>query len=166
MQQDNKKKLIFNSLIIIAIFLLDRFSKLYVLNLAETNGNVDILLTNYLNLYLVWNEGIAFGLLNFEQSELYNLITLLIGIILVIVLIIIIKMQDIRVYFYSIIFGGGAGNLYDRYHYSAVPDFIDLHINNFHWFVFNIADIFISLGVVCLILVELILDKYLKNENK
>jgi len=166
MQLKNKKKLFFNGLIIITIFLLDRISKLYVINLAEINNTVDIYLTKYLNIYLIWNEGIAFGLLNFQQNGLYNLITYVIAIIIVVVLIMLIKTNDIRVYFYACILGGAIGNLFDRYYYAAVPDFIDLHVNNFHWFIFNIADIFITIGVVCLILVELIFNKYLKNEIK
>jgi signal peptidase II len=161
-----KKKIIFCSLIVVAIFLLDRFTKLYVLSLVEIYNHVDIFVTSFLNIYLVWNKGIAFGLLNFEQSEIYNLITGIIAIISLAILVTIIKIKDIRVYFLSFIFAGAIGNLFDRLYYTAVPDFIDLHINNFHWFIFNVADIFISFGVICLILVELIFDKYLINENK
>jgi|TARA_B110000967_G_C18692356_1_gene463678 signal peptidase II len=162
----NKKKLIFSSGIIITIFILDRLSKLYVLNIAKINNTVDIYITKYLNIYLIWNEGIAFGMLTFDQSNMYNLISSLILIISILVLILIIKTNDIRFYFYSFIFGGAIGNLFDRLYYSAVPDFIDLHINNLHWFVFNVADIFISIGVLCLILVELIFNKSLENEKK
>jgi signal peptidase II len=161
-----KKKIIFCSLIVVSIFLLDRFTKLYVLSLVEIHNHVDIFVTSFLNIYLVWNKGIAFGLLNFEQSEIYNLITGIIVIISLAILATIIKIKDIRVYFLSFIFAGAIGNLFDRLYYTAVPDFIDLHINNFHWFIFNVADIFISFGVICLILVELIFDKYLINENK
>ena len=166
MKPVNKKKLIFSSGIIITIFILDRLSKLYVLNIAKINNTVDIYITKYLNIYLIWNEGIAFGLLTFDQSNMYNLISSLIVIISILVLILIIKTTDIRFYFYSLIFGGAIGNLFDRFYYSAVPDFIDLHINNLHWFVFNVADIFISIGVICLILVELIFNKSLENEKK
>jgi signal peptidase II len=161
-----KKKITFCSLIVVAIFLLDRFTKLYVLSLVEIHNHVDIFVTSFLNIYLVWNKGIAFGLLNFEQSEIYNLITGIIAIISLAILVTIIQIKDIRVYFLSFIFAGAIGNLFDRLYYTAVPDFIDLHINNFHWFIFNVADIFISFGVICLILVELIFDKYLINENK
>ncbi len=166
MQIKGKKKLIVCSLIIIGIFLLDRLTKIYVLNLAETNNTVDIFLTTFLNIYLVWNKGIAFGLLNFDYSVIYNLITSIIALISLVILVMIIKMKDIRIYFLSFIFAGAIGNLFDRLYYTAVPDFIDLHVNNFHWFVFNVADIFISFGIFCLILVELIFDKYLINENK
>ena len=119
-----------------------------------------------MNIYLIWNEGIAFGLLSFSQSSIYNIITVLIVIISLVVYTLIIKTNDIRFYFYSLVFGGATGNLFDRLYYSAVPDFIDLHINNYHWFIFNVADIFITIGVVCLILVELIFNKSLKNEKK
>tara|TARA_B100000767_G_scaffold232985_1_gene225133 strand:+ start:265 stop:762 length:498 start_codon:yes stop_codon:yes gene_type:complete len=164
--QIKKKKIIFCSLIIIVIFLLDRFTKLYVLSLVEIDNHIDIFVTSFLNIYLVWNKGIAFGLLNFEQSGIYNLITGIIAMISLAILVMIVKTKDIRVYFLSFIFAGAISNLFDRLYYSAVPDFIDLHVNNFHWFIFNVADIFISFGVICLILVEIIFDKYLINENK
>ena len=166
MKIENRKKFIYSSLIIIVIFFLDRFSKIYILSILEINGSVDIFLTKYLNIYLIWNEGIAFGLLSFDQSSIYSAITVLITIISMLVLILIIKTKDIRFYFYSFVFGGAVGNLFDRLYYSAVPDFIDLHINNYHWFIFNVADIFITIGVLCLILVELIFNKSLDNEKK
>ena len=166
MKIENRKKFIYSSLIIIVIFFLDRFSKIYILSILEINGSVDIFLTKYLNIYLIWNEGIAFGLLSFDQSSIYSSITALITIISILVLILIIKTKDIRFYFYSFVFGGAVGNLFDRLYYSAVPDFIDLHINNYHWFIFNVADIFITIGVLCLILVELILNNSLDNEKK
>ena len=166
MKLENKKKFIYSSLIIVIIFLLDRFSKIYVLSLAKINGSVDIFLTKYLNIYLIWNEGIAFGLLSFDESNLYFVVTVLIVIISIVVLVLIIKTNDIRFYFYLFIFGGALGNLFDRLYYSAVPDFIDVHINNYHWFIFNVADIFITIGVLCLILVELIFNKSLDNEKK
>ena len=166
MKIENRKKFIYSSLIIIVIFFLDRFSKIYILSILEINGSVDIFLTKYLNIYLIWNEGIAFGLLSFDQSNIYSSITVLITIISILILILIIKTKDIRFYFYSFVFGGAVGNLFDRLYYSAVPDFIDLHINNYHWFIFNVADIFITIGVLCLILVELILNNSLDNEKK
>jgi signal peptidase II len=165
MKVENRKKFIYSTLIVIVIFSLDRFSKAYVLSFLKINGSVDIFLTKYLNIYLIWNDGIAFGLLSFDQSSTYSVITALITIISIVVLILIIKTKDIRFYFYSFIFGGAVGNLFDRFYYSAVPDFIDLHINNYHWFIFNVADIFITVGVMCLILVELIFNKSLENEK-
>ena len=166
MKIENRKKFIHSLLIITVIFFLDRFSKNYILSILEVNGSVDIFLTKYLNIYLIWNEGIAFGLLSFDQSSIYSMITMLITIITIVVLVLIIKTKDIRFYFYSFVFGGAVGNLFDRLYYSAVPDFIDLHINNYHWFIFNVADIFITIGVLCLILVELIFNKSLDNEKK
>ena len=152
-------------MISISIFILDRLTKLYVINYAEINGSVDIFLTTFLNIYLIWNKGIAFGLLNFEQSVIYALISWIIAIISLVILVMIKKAKDIRVYFLTFVFAGAISNLFDRYYYSAVPDFLDLHINNFHWFVFNVADIFISLGVICLIIFEIIFNKPLRNEK-
>ena len=167
MKEENIKKFIYSSLIIAIIFLIDRISKIYIISLANiNNGSVDIFVAKYLNIYLIWNEGIAFGLLSFDQSSIYSSITALITIISIVVLILIVKTNDIRFYFYSFVFGGATGNIFDRLYYSAVPDFIDLHINNYHWFIFNVADIFITIGVLCLILVELILNNSLDNEKK
>ena len=166
MKVENKKKFIYSSLIVLIIFFLDRFSKIYIVSLAKINSSVDIFVTKYLNIYLIWNEGIAFGLLSFARSSIYASITALIAIISTVVLVLIIKTNDIRFYFYSFVLGGAVGNLFDRLYYSAVPDFIDLHINDYHWFIFNVADIFITIGVLCLILVELIFNKSLDNEKK
>ena len=160
----NFKKFFLYSAIVIFIFILDRFSKLYVISLAETNDIVDIYLTPFLNLYLIWNKGIAFGLLSFDKNLIYNFITILIIVITFVILIIIIRSNDYRVYFFIFIFGGSTGNLFDRIYYSAVPDFIDFHSNDFHWFIFNVADIFISLGVLCLIFVEIFFNKKANNE--
>ncbi len=160
----NFKKFFLYSAIVILIFLLDRISKFYILNLAEINNSVDIYLTPFLNLHLIWNKGIAFGLLSFSQSSIYNFITILIVVITFVILIIIIRSNDYRVYFFIFIFSGSLGNLFDRIYYSAVPDFIDFHLSDFHWFIFNVADIFISLGVLCLIFVEIFFNKKVNNE--
>ena len=164
MEKINLKKTIIYTFIIIIIFSLDRFSKLYIFNLAETNNSVDVYLTSFLNLYLIWNKGIAFGIFSFDQSWIYNSISALITIIILIIFFMIIKSLDFRVYFFLFILGGSLGNLFDRLYYTAVPDFIDFHINNFHWFIFNVADIFISIGVVCLILVEIFYKNKQENE--
>merc|ERR1712093_842170 len=107
----------------------------------------------------VWNSGIAFGLLSFDQSEIYNLITILIVFINLLIVYLIIKLKDIRSYFFLIVLGGSLGNLFDRIYYSAVLDFIDISFKNFHWFIFNVADIFISIGIICLIFAELLIYK-------
>ena len=160
----NFKKFFLYSAIVILIFLLDRISKFYILSLAEINNSVDIYLTPFLNLHLIWNKGIAFGLLSFSQSSIYSFITILIVVITFVILIIIIRSNDYRVYFFIFIFSGSLGNLFDRIYYSAVPDFIDFHLSDFHWFIFNVADIFISLGVLCLIFVEIFFNKKPNNE--
>ena len=162
MIKNNFKKNIIFIIIFIFIFATDRLSKLYILNLAEIDQTLNLFVTPFLNFYLIWNKGIAFGLFSFDQNFIYNLITFLIVIITLIILFIALKSKDYKGYFFISIFSGSIGNLYDRLYYSAVPDFIDFHINNFHWFIFNVADIFISLGVICLISVEI----FVKKENK
>ncbi|MBD1170311.1 signal peptidase II [Pelagibacterales bacterium SAG-MED02] len=150
----NSKFFYINLIIIISIFILDRVTKLYVIYLDKINSGSEIYLSKYLNIYLIWNEGIAFGLFSFDEKNLYNYLTILILIIVVFILFWIIKSKGIQKYALSMISGGALGNLFDRILYRAVPDFIDLHINNFHWFIFNIADIFITIGVFLMILSE------------
>ena len=153
------KKVFIYLLIISFAFFLDRISKIYILNLAESSGAVNIPLTSFLNFILVWNTGIGFGLFSFDGSTMYNLITILIVIVNLIIIYLMLTSNDIRGYLFSIILGGSLGNLFDRLYYSAVPDFIDFNYNNYHWFVFNVADIFISVGIICLIFVELFFNK-------
>ncbi len=150
----NSKFFNINLIIIISIFILDRVTKLYVIYLDKINSGSEIYLSKYLNIYLIWNEGIAFGLFSFDEKNLYNYLTIFILIIVVFILFWIIKSKGIQKYALSMISGGALGNLFDRILYRAVPDFIDLHINNFHWFIFNIADIFITIGVFLMILSE------------
>ena len=159
------KKFSLNLITLGVIFLIDRLTKLYILKLAEVENSVDIYLTSYLNLYLIWNKGIAFGLLSMNESMTYNTITFIIGIIIIIILYTLWKNDNIQRYFLVLIAGGALGNFYDRIIYTAVPDFIDLHFNDFHWFVFNVADIFITVGVFCLILVEFFYNDKLTNEK-
>ena len=162
--QTNYKKYLKYLLLVSIIFILDRLSKLYILNLAENTNLVDIYVNSYLNLYLVWNKGIAFGLFSFDENYFYNFITILIIIVTFVILIMIYKANDFKVYFLLLIISGALGNLFDRLYYTAVPDFIDFHINDIHWFIFNVADIFISIGVICLIFVEIFMNKESKNE--
>jgi len=159
MNKTEYKKFFLNFIILITIFLIDRISKLYILKLAKIENSVDIYLTPYLNLFLIWNKGIAFGLLSMDESLIYNIITIIIGLIIFVILFMILKNKSIQRYFLILIAGGALGNFYDRIVYAAVPDFIDLHFGGFHWFVFNVADIFITVGVLCLILVELFDNK-------
>ena len=165
MFRKNYKKILLNLVLIIVLFLIDRISKIYILKLAELNNAVDIYITPYLNLYLIWNKGVAFGLISFDDQFIYNLITFFISLIIITLIVVTAKSKAIKKYFYMMIIGGALGNFFDRVYYSAVPDFIDLHIGNFHWFVFNIADIFITIGVICLITAEMITDKNINNEK-
>ena len=151
----NFKKIFLDSLIILVIFFIDRVTKIYILKIVELENVVDIYLTPYLNFYLIWNNGIAFGLFSFNESLIYNIITLAISIITIVIMIMIIKSEGVKQYSLIFVFGGAIGNLFDRIYYSAVPDFIDFHIMNFHWFIFNVADIFITLGIICLIYAEI-----------
>ena len=167
MSKTNIKKFIFYFLIISIVFVLDRVSKIYVINYFENTLDTEIYLSNFLNIILVWNEGIGFGLLSFQDVSIYNFITLIIILINLIIIYFIYKYKDIRGFLLTLVLGGSLGNLFDRIAFSAVPDFIDFNYNNFHWFIFNIADIFITIGVICLIFVELILNnKKLKNEDE
>ena len=158
------KQFYINLLIIITIFIIDRFSKAYVIYLDKFNQGYELFSSKFLNIHLIWNEGIAFGLFSFNQNNLYNLLTLIISIIVIVILKMIINSYGIKKYGLMMIFGGALGNLFDRIFYKAVPDFIDFHIEEFHWFVFNVADIFITTGVIIMILYELILNNQ-KNEH-
>ena len=138
-------------LLIIIIFSLDRVTK----NIVIKNFIDNIFYFNdFINLDLIWNIGIGFGLLSFDSLLIYNLITALIGLVIIILFYIVVISSTLDKLIFSIIIGGALGNLYDRLLYKAVPDFIDLHYNTFHWFTFNVADIFITLGVLAMILKE------------
>jgi signal peptidase II len=164
MNKARLKIFLLNFIILIIIFLIDRVSKFYILKLAEVGNSVDIYVTSYLNLFLIWNKGVAFGLLSMNESMVYNAITLMISLIIIVILFMMWKNDNVQRYFLALVAGGALGNLYDRIVYNAVPDFIDLHFYGFHWFVFNIADIFITVGVLCLILVELFYNNKITNE--
>ena len=152
-------KSLINILFVLILFCIDRFSKIYVIELAEKTDITEVYLTSFLNSYLVWNTGIAFGLFSLSSELIYNLFTTLIVLINLIIIYLILITKDFRKYFFLLILGGSFGNLFDRLYYGSVPDFIDFHIGNFHWFIFNIADIFITVGVICLILAELLYKK-------
>ena len=140
-------------------FFLDRLSKFYILKIFKSESIDYFTVTSFLNFSLVFNKGIAFGLFSFNEQLYYNIITLIIILITLIVLYLAIKSNGIEKVSFSLIFGGSLGNIFDRLYYSSVVDFIDLHINNFHWFIFNFADLFISLGVIMLILLEFLKKK-------
>ena len=156
------KNLLNHFIIIILIFIIDRVSKVYLLILHENGIDVDFYIFPFLNIYLIWNTGIGFGLFSIDPNIFYHLLTALIGMINIVLIILLFNLNGIRKYFISMILGGSFGNFFDRIYYFAVPDFVDLHVGNFHWFIFNIADIFITIGVICLILVEI----FSKSINK
>lgn len=160
-----KKNYYFDILILFLIFILDRFSKIYVIYLSEKNNYSQIFSSKFLDIHLIWNEGIAFGLLSFSETYFYNLISIIIAIIIFILFLMIIRSKGLKKLLFISILGGAMGNFYDRMVYKAVPDFIDFHINDFHWFIFNIADIFISIGVFFMILYEIIDNNSEKNEK-
>ena len=148
------KKNFFILIFILSIFFLDRISKYIIINLETLYGEKKYVLTSFLNFELIWNDGIAFGMLSFKDQFYYNIITFIIFIVTLIVFILMLKTPGIQKYGFMMVFGGSLGNMYDRLYYSSVPDFIDFHFNNFHWFIFNVADIFITLGVFLLIYSE------------
>ena len=162
MKSEKTKKIIIGILILVFVFILDRITKITILNIAEETGKVDIYLNQFLNFYLVWNKGIGFGLLSFDQEFTYNLVTYVIVIINLIIVYLIFSEKGYRSYFLLVILGGSSGNLFDRFYFNAVPDFIDLNYNGFHWFIFNVADIFITIGIICLIIAELVIYKKVK----
>ena len=148
------KQFYINLLIIITIFIIDRVSKAYVIYLDKFNQGYELFTSKFLNIFLIWNKGIAFGFFSFDQGYLYKLITLIITIVVFIIFIMMMRNNGFKKYSLLLILGGSLGNLYDRILYAGVPDFIDFHIGELHWFIFNIADIFITLGVIFMILLE------------
>ncbi len=151
--------LFINTLIVFIIFFLDRISKSIVINFDQNSLSDELYSSKFLNIQLIWNKGIAFGLFSFDQNSLYNLLTILISLIVLVILYLIFKSKGIAKYALLMIFSGALGNLYDRILYKAVPDFIDVHINGYHWFIFNISDIFISIGVIIMIFFEILTNK-------
>ena len=156
MKNENIKKIIISFFMLLSIFLIDRITKILVLNILEETGQVDIYINSFLNFYLVWNKGIGFGLLSSDQDFFYNIVTIFIVLINFVIIYFLFKEKGSKFYFLIVILGGSLGNLFDRIYFNAVPDFIDLNYNGYHWFIFNIADIFITIGIILLILAEFI----------
>ena len=157
--RQTKNSFLFISFYVIAIFLIDRISKIWIIQKSKESGSSRIYSSDFLNFELIWNNGIAFGLFSLNDGLAYHLISLLIIFIILVLIYFIKKSENFEKFGFVLILGGAIGNLFDRIIYRAVPDFIDIHINDFHWFIFNIADIFISIGVLCLILVEIFFKK-------
>ena len=147
-------------IIVLTIFFLDRATKLYLIDLQSNGTDVDFNIFSFLNFLLVWNTGIGFGLASLESSIYYHVLTGIIAIINFVLIYFLLKAKGFSAYMFRILIGGSLGNLFDRIYYYAVPDFIDLHLGNFHWFIFNVADIFITVGIIGLIFIELF-----KNEK-
>ena len=160
------KSFLINLLLIFLIFLFDRISKIYVISLNKKLFGTEIYSSKYLNISLIWNEGIAFGLLSFDQNNLYNLLTILIILIIFFIFVMILKSSGLKKLALAMILGGALGNVFDRILYKSVPDFIDFHVGEFHWFIFNIADVFITIGVFSMILFEFIGNNQKIQENE
>tara|TARA_Y100001970_G_C14025564_1_gene745844 strand:- start:310 stop:780 length:471 start_codon:yes stop_codon:yes gene_type:complete len=150
-------------IIILFLFCFDRFTKMYLINLESTGTEIDFYIFPFLNFYLVWNTGIGFGLVSLEANVYYHILTTIIVLINLALIFFLIKYKGMYSYLIAIIIGGSLGNLFDRIYYYAVPDFIDFHIGNYHWFTFNVADIFITIGIIGLILMELLYKKKISN---
>ena len=151
--------------IVALIYFIDRLTKIYVIQLDKNNLGSDIFNSAYLNIVLIWNKGIAFGLFSFNEAYLYNILSLIISIIIIMLVIMSLKSEGFKRYSLLMIVGGALGNLHDRIFFYAVPDFIDFHVGNFHWFIFNVSDIFITLGVISMIVLELADSKTEKKNN-
>ncbi len=160
------KNFLINLLLIFSIFLFDRVSKIYIIYLDKQLLGYEIFSSKFLDIQLVWNEGIAFGLFSFDEKKLYNFLTLFIIFIILIIFFMFIKSISLKKYSLLMILGGALGNIFDRIFYKAVPDFIDFHVGNFHWFIFNFADVFITLGVFFMILSEFIDNNNVKDYEK
>ena len=153
------KSFIINFLLILTIFFLDRFSKIYVISYHEKNFGSDLYNSKFLNISLIWNEGIAFGLFSFSDKFFYHILSFLIGVVILIIIVMLNRSEGLKKYSLLMILGGALGNFYDRIVFEAVPDFIDFHVENFHWFIFNVSDIFICLGVMFMIILEIVSNK-------
>ena len=152
------------TIIILTIFFLDRVTKIYLLNLQANGVEIDFYIYPFLNFHLVWNTGIGFGLASMEANIYYHILTLIIIVVNIGLIFFLIKSKAIYAHLIALIIGGALGNLFDRIYYYAVPDFIDVHLGNYHWFIFNVADIFITAGIIGLILAELLKkEKISKN---
>ena len=146
-------------IIILTVFFIDRATKIYLINLQSTGTDVDFYISSFLNFFLIWNTGIGFGLASLESNIFYHILTAIIAIINIVLIVFLLKAKGIYIYLFALTIGGSLGNLLDRIYYYAVPDFIDIHLGSFHWFIFNVADIFITVGIIGLMFVELFKKK-------
>ena len=142
-------------IIVLTLFFFDRAIKMYLIDLQLTGTDVDFYIFPFLNFFLIWNTGIGFGLASLETNIFYHTLTAIITIVNIVLIVFLLKAKGIHLYLFALIIGGSLGNLLDRIYYYAVPDFIDIHLGNFHWFIFNVADIFITVGIIGLMFAEL-----------
>ena len=163
MGNEKLNKLLIGFIFLVVCFTLDRLSKIYILNILNNEGQVDFYVNQYFNIYLVWNTGIGFGLFSSEDNFFYHSLTAIIVIINMVILYFAFIESKIKSIFLMMILGGSLGNLFDRIYFKAVPDFIDLNYAGYHWFIFNVADIFITVGIICLIFSEFI---FYKKQNE
>jgi len=161
----NSKKFYLNVSVVLFIFFLDRISKIYVMHISQNNFGYELYSSKYLNIFPIWNRGISFGLLSFEEKNIYNLLSILILTIIIFLIVMTVKSNGLKRFCFLIIVGGAFGNLYDRIKFNGVIDFIDFHVGNFHWFIFNVSDIFITLGIIGMILME-IFSKNKREDEK
>ena len=148
------KKSFIDLLIVFLIFFIDRISKIFVIKIVEKNNSSELFVSKFLNIHLIWNEGVAFGLFSFTKESFYNLLSLLILLLIILIIFMLFQSRGVQKYALLMILGGALGNFFDRIFSKAVPDFIDFHVGDFHWFIFNAADIFITIGVFFMILLE------------
>ncbi len=153
------KNFVTNFFIILGIFAFDRITKLYVISENEKSLSAELFESKYLNIFLIWNEGVAFGLLSFNESFGYNLVTIIIAIVIIVLIAMLLNAKKLKRLALLCVIGGAFGNFYDRVVFNAVPDFIDFHFGEFHWFIFNIADIFITVGILLLLIVDIFFKK-------
>ena len=143
-------------IIILTVFFIDRATKIYLINLQSTGTDVDFYISSFLNFFLIWNTGIGFGIASLESNIFYHTLTTIIVVVNLVLIFFLFKARGIHAYLLALTIGGSLGNLFDRIYYYAVPDFIDVHVGNFHWFIFNVADIFITVGIISFIFTELL----------
>ncbi len=155
-----KKENFYFLIIILFIFSLDRYSKIRIIN---DFSDTSFYLNDFLNFDLTWNTGIGFGLLSTSSNVIYNLVTLIISSVIIFLVYFILKSERFDKFCFSLIISGALGNLYDRFFFNAVPDFIDIHYKNVHWFTFNVADIFITLGIAIFLMKDMIVKKHEKT---
>ena len=150
-------------IVVLSVFIFDRATKIYLINLQNSGIDIDFYISPFLNFYLVWNTGIGFGLIAMDANIYYHILTLIIVIVNIALIYFLIKFKAIYAYLIALVVGGSLGNLLDRIYYYAVPDFIDLHFGTYHWYIFNVADIFITVGIIGLLFVEFIKKEKISN---